>query len=66
MKPTIEAFQIGPKRHGHFRSPLTGVDLTDCSYAELRHVACSASDVAATIGAMRPNPAELEVLARAL
>ena len=28
MKPTIEAFQIGPKRHGHFRSPLTGVDLT--------------------------------------
>ena len=27
MKPTIEALKMGPKRHGHFRSPLTGVDL---------------------------------------
>ena len=27
MKPTIEAFKMGPKNYEPFRSPLTGVDL---------------------------------------
>jgi len=71
VKPTIEAFKNRPKRHGHFRSPLTGVDLI-VHMCKVRTRNCAANSwllqprsVAATIGAMRPTPAELEV-ARAL
>jgi hypothetical protein len=70
VKPTM-AFKNGAKNCEPFRSPLTGVDLCDCSHVKSRGIAprsrglAQPRSVAATIGAMRPTPAELEV-ARAL